>query len=166
MKALDRLRSTLRSSLRSTAPTYTFTHDCVVATSRTEVRERLLDLEHYPEWWPQVRAVARIDDDNALVVCRSVLPYDLELHLTAVSRGEDLLEVGIGGPLRGWAQWRLHDEGPDRTRLAYEQQVQVEARALRVASYLARPLLVWNHARMMRGAEQGLERVSRASRPG
>ncbi|HET7683149.1 MAG TPA: SRPBCC family protein [Marmoricola sp.] len=142
--------------LQLRAPSYRFTHDCVVPAPRPEVRERLLDLEHYPDWWPQVRAVARIDDDNALVVCRSTLPYDLELHLTALRRDEDLLAVGIDGPIRGEARWRLHDEGPDRTRLAYEQEVRVEAPLLRVASLLARPLLEWNHARMMRGAEQGL----------
>ena len=45
------------------------------------VHEVLLDLEHYVDWWPQVRAVASAGPDDALVVCRSLLPYDLELHL-------------------------------------------------------------------------------------
>ena len=49
----------------------------------------LVDLEFYADWWPQVRAVAKIDDDHALVVCRSSLPYDLELELSAVSRDVD-----------------------------------------------------------------------------
>jgi hypothetical protein len=151
MAGMDTVRRLLAA-----APTYRFTHACVVPVPRAEVRERLLDLEHYPDWWHQVRAVARIDDDNALVVCRSVLPYDLELYLRAVRRDEGLLEVAIDGPIAGWARWHLDDAGPGRTRLAFEQQVQTRSRLLTVASYLARPLLVWNHARMMRGAEQGL----------
>lgn len=145
---------------------FRFTHEAVVPGSVTDVQAVVVDLEHYPSWWRQVRAVAKVDDDNALVVCRSVLPYDLELHLRAVRRDADLLEVAIDGALHGWARWRLHAEGPGRTRLAYEQEVRAEARWLRLASYAVRPLLVWNHAVMMRGAERGLaERLSRAPRP-
>lgn len=136
--------------------TYRFDHEAVVPLPRPAVHERLLDLERYPAWWPQVRAVAKIDDDNALVVCRSQLPYDLELHLHAVRRDPELLEVDVGGPLEGWVRWALHDEGPGRTRLRFTQQVRARAPVLKVASYLARPLLVWNHAQMMRGAVAGL----------
>lgn len=142
---------------------YRFTHEAVVAAPRERVQAVLVDLEHYPEWWPQVRAVLKVDDDNAVVVARSVLPYALELHLRAVTRDHDLLEVGIEGALHGWSRWRLHDEGPARTRLLYEQEVTVRAPLLRLGSWLARPLLEWNHARMMRGAEEGLRR---ALRPG
>ena len=41
---------------------------------REAVHAVLHDLEHYPDWWPQVRAVAKVDDDTARVVCRSTLP--------------------------------------------------------------------------------------------
>ncbi len=116
----------------------------------------LADLERYVEWWPQVRAVGKVDDDHALVVCRSVLPYDLDLGLTALTRDSDLLCVGIDGPIRGWARFRLHAQGPGTTSVLFEQEVRAEARAFVVASYVVRPLLVWNHHRMMLGAEQGL----------
>lgn len=146
---------------------YRFTHESVVEAPRDRVQAVLVDLEHYPSWWREVRAVLKIDDDNAVVVVRSVLPYDLELYLRAVTREPDLLEVAIDGALRGWSRWRLHDEDGSRTRLAYEQEVTVEAPLLRLGSWLARPLLTWNHARMMRGAEEGLRReLRRASRPG
>lgn len=135
---------------------YTFEHETLVPQDRELLRERLLDLEHYPQWWPQVRAVAKIDADNALVVCRSALPYDLELHLRAVRRDPDVLEVAVDGPLRGWVRWWLHEEGPGRTRMRFEQQVQVRGPMLTLASLLARPVLRWNHAVMMQGAESGL----------
>lgn len=136
--------------------TYCFSSTSTLEAPRKQVHEVLVDLEFYADWWPQVRAVAKIDDDHALVVCRSTLPYDLELELTARSRDLDRLEVGIDGPIRGWARYHLDELGPGRTLLRFEQQVRAEAPAFVVASYVAKPLLVWNHHRMMRGADQGL----------
>ena len=139
---------------------YRFDSGFTVAAPPSRVHDVLLDLERYPAWWPQVRAVASLGPDDALVVCRSALPYDLELHLTARSRTVDLLEVEIDGPLVGFARWRLaeYDGG---TRLGFEQQVDVASRRLALASYLARPVLRWNHTVMMRGCVRGLgERVA------
>ncbi len=136
--------------------TYRFSSTFTLEAPRNEVHQVLVDLEHYVEWWPQVRAVAKIDDDHALVVCRSSLPYNLELELSAVSRGVDRLEVAIDGPIRGWARYHLDDAGPGLTSLRFEQEVRAEARLFVVASYVARPLLVWNHHRMTAGAERGL----------
>ncbi|MBO9523785.1 MAG: polyketide cyclase [Nocardioidaceae bacterium] len=129
----------------------------------------LVDLEHFGDWWPQVRAVAKLGEDDALVVCRSLLPYDLELHLHAESRAADLLRVAIDGPIRGYAQWRLTAErtawGDDGgTRLEFEQRVHAVARVIRLTSYVAKPVLRANHAWMMRGAQRGLlERFRPAS---
>jgi carbon monoxide dehydrogenase subunit G len=126
-----------------------------VAAPVREVHAVLVDLERYVEWWPQVRAVAKVDDDHAIAVCRSVLPYDLELGLTALDRSVRRLRVGLSGPLEGWAQWRLDPSGAG-TRVRFEQEVTVVGRAMVAASYLARPVLSWNHHRMMRGATAAL----------
>ncbi|WP_447645623.1 hypothetical protein [Nocardioides zeae] len=66
------------------------------------VAEVLLDLAAYVDWWPQVVAVGRLGDDDALVLCRSTLPYDLELRLHAARRDLPVLEVAIAGT--SWAQ--------------------------------------------------------------
>ena len=150
---------------------YTFRHEMHAAASPGQVAEVLLDLGGYPEWWREVRAVASLGPDDALVLCRSVLPYDLELHLHAVSRGPEVCEVAIDGPISGFARWTLHDlgddEGPGRTRLEFEQVVRAEARLFVLGSYLMKPALAWNHARMMRGAEKGLAvRLRRVARRG
>lgn len=125
----------------------------------SRVHAVLVDLEHYPLWWPQVRAVAKIDDDTALVVCRSALPYSLDLVLHAVRRDPGLVEVAIDGDLVGTARFRLT---PDRdgTRLDFDQRVRVGNRLLRAASYVVRPLLVRNHQRMMRDGAAGLAQLS------
>ena len=139
--------------MRPTA--YRFRASWEAPASPDQVHAVLVDLEHYADWWPQVRAVASAGPDDALVVCRSLLPYDLELHLHAESRDPRVLRVGIDGPIRGHATWRLTptDSG---TRLDFDQEVHAVARAFRWASYLAKPVLAANHAWMMRGAERGL----------
>lgn len=143
---------------------YAFDHVAEVPADPETVREVLLDLEHYVDWWPQVRAVASLGPDDALVVCRSVLPYDLELQLHAVSRDDDVLRVEIDGPIAGYAQWTL-TRTHNGTRLEFEQRVHAVDRMFVVASYLVKPLLTWNHHRMMQGAERGLaSRLSRAQR--
>lgn len=138
---------------------YVFEHRSWLPVPPEDVHERLVDLEHYVDWWPQVRAVASLGPDDALVLCRSVLPYDLELRLHARSREPGRLEVGLDGPIRGWARWRLsraERSGRPGTLMEYHQQVRAVAPSFVLGSYLLRPLLRWNHARMMAGAEQGL----------
>ena len=121
------------------------------------VQAVLVDLEYYSAWWPEVVAVAKLSDDDALVVCKSALPYELELHLTAVHREPDLLEVAIDGDLAGFARYDLFPD-PGGTRLVFTEEVEVAGRALRIAAYFGRPLLIWNHDRMMESCMQGLRR--------
>ena len=153
------------------AADYRFAHTMTLPAPPEAVHAVLVDLEHFGDWWPQVRAVASLGPDDALVVARSVLPYDLELHLHAQSREPGLLRVAISGPISGYAQWRLtaldDTTAPVGTRLDFEQRVQAEGRAFALASHLFKPLLRWNHQRMMRGAQEGLERLfSPGTRPG
>lgn len=147
--------NTFRHTGQVSARHYSFTHHTTLDAPRTEVAEVLLDLERYPEWWPQVRAVAKLTDDDALVICRSFLPYDLELHLHAEARTDERLEVRIDGPFTGFARWELSDDGTS-TRMRFTQEVEVTTPALTAASYAVRPLLVLNHTAMMRGCVQGL----------
>jgi hypothetical protein len=141
-------------------PEFDFATSFTLEAPRARVHDVLLDLEHYSLWWPQVRAVGKLDDDHALVVCRSRLPYDLDLMLTAVSREPRHLKVGIDGPITGWARFRLDELSPTHTAVQFDQQVRAEARSFVAASYVAKPLLRWNHDQMMRGLVAGLrERV-------
>ena len=135
---------------------FTFRTRWVLPAPVDAVQAVLVDLEHYPEWWRQVVAVAKIDDDNARVLCRSRLPYTLDLVLTAVRREPRLLESRIAGDLTGTARWRL-DELDGSTRLDYTQEVVVTHGPLRPTARVLRRVLAWNHEQMMRGCLTGLQ---------
>ena len=151
----------------------------------------LADVEAYPAWWPQVRLVRRIDEDSAEVLARSFLPYSLRFVLTRAveDREAGVLEARLTGRLDGWSRWRVrrargHEEGvevgpeagvelgPEAGRestsegpvshLCYEQEVTVAGPLLAAASRVCRPLLVANHAWMMRGGRRGLLRRGRS----
>ena len=118
------------------------------------VHDVLVDLEHYPRWWPQVVAVASLGPDDARVLCRSALPYTLDLVLHAVNRSAGRLEVAVSGDLSGSVRFALSEDAGG-TRLDFAQEVSVGG-ALSAASYVAGPLQRWNHDRMMRGCVAGL----------
>ncbi|MDN5725023.1 MAG: SRPBCC family protein [Propionibacteriales bacterium] len=120
-----------------------------------QVYERLADLEHYPLWWPEVRAIARTGDRSARVLIRSRLPYTMDLDLTATDQRPDRLESALSGALTGWARWTLTGEGQS-TRVTFAQEVDVNGWLFRCAAVAARPLLVWNHEQMMRSAVRHL----------
>lgn len=138
---------------------YRFRSDWVVDASFDPVFDVLADIATYPEWWPQVRAVDRIDDDSASVVVRSALPYDLRVRVARAQqdRSAGVLEARLSGDLDGWCRWTLTPRG-SRTGLVYEQQVVAHRRTLRVLGLVGRPALRLNHAWMMRRGRRGLER--------
>ncbi len=142
--------------------TYFFRDSWHVAASPERVRDVVIDLERYPLWWPQVVAVASLGPDDARVLCRSALPYTLDLVLHAVTRELPVLEVEVSGDLAGRIGFTVTEEpgragGAGGARLDFAQEVVVSG-PLAVASRVARPLLTWNHERMMRGCRQGLAR--------
>jgi hypothetical protein len=136
------------------SPTFAFRDSWEVAAAPADVHDVLVDLEHYPDWWPEVVAVASLGPDDARVLCRSRLPYTLDLVLHAVNRSPGVLEVDVSGDLRGSVRFDLVPV-PDGTRLDFAQEVRVPG-WLGAASYAAGPLLRWNHDRMMRGCVAGL----------
>jgi hypothetical protein len=135
-------------------PTFAFRDSWEVRASSTAVHDVLVDLEHYPDWWPQVVAVASLGPDDARVLCRSTLPYTLDLVLHAANRSPGLLEVDVSGDLLGTVRFSLSPVAGG-TLLDFAQEVRVPG-WLGAASYVARPVLRWNHDRMMAGCRQGL----------
>jgi hypothetical protein len=144
------------------SPHYRFESRWTMPGRRDHLFQVLADVGGYPTWWPQVRAVARLDDDTAHVVARSLLPYSLDLLLTRAveDHAAGVLEARIGGQLDGWSRWTLRETAAG-TALRYEQEVTTPGRLMTAASQVARPALVANHAWMMRGGYRGLLRRGR-----
>lgn len=140
---------------------FSFRHQWTVDAPADRVAEVLVDLEHYPEWWPQVLAVAKVDDDTARVLCRSTLPYTLDLVLASRERGPERLLVGIDGDLAGWSRFDLSASG-EGTLVDYRQQVSLTNPWLGRLARLSEPVVRWNHARMMAGCRAGLARRAQA----
>ena len=136
---------------------YRFAERWHLPVAPERVFDVLADLATYPEWWPQVRKVEGINDDRGRIECRSALPYTLRFEALRgrEDRAAGVLEARLVGDLDGWSRWTVIPYG-DGTELLYEQQVTTARALLRWSALLVRPLLIWNHAWMMRGGQRGL----------
>jgi Polyketide cyclase / dehydrase and lipid transport len=128
-----------------------------VRAAASRVFDVLVDLDRYPEWWPDIRSVTRVDDDTGEVVCRSVLPYALtfRLHRREEDPGRGLMRVDMTGDLEGYVQGVVSEHAAAGALLAISQRVVVTKPLLRVLAPVARPLFRANHALMMRRGQRG-----------
>lgn len=136
--------------------TFTFHHTWPLPAPQERVVDVLADVEGYPGWWPQVRAVQALDGASARGRIRSLLPMTLDLVLTreVEDREGGRLRVALDGDLRGWAQWSVATAAAGSVA-TFEQEVRVAARLHRAAT-LAPVVLRANHAWMMRQGRRGL----------
>ncbi|MDX3644306.1 SRPBCC family protein [Streptomyces sp. MB09-02B] len=121
------------------------------------VYDVLQRVDDYPDWWPQVREVTRLDDTTGTVRIRSVLPYDLAFTAREVrsDRAAGVLEIEMTGDVDGWARWTLTADGTG-TLARYDQEVDVSKPLLRRFAVPGRPVFRANHALMMRAGRRGL----------
>ena len=115
--------------------------------------------EDYPRWWPQVRAVTRLDDTTGVLTIRSVLPYEMSFTAREIRHdpAAGVLEAAMSGDIEGWARWTVTPEGTG-TLARYDQVVDVNKPLLRRLAVPGRPLFRANHRLMMRAGRRGLLR--------
>jgi hypothetical protein len=137
---------------------YRFRTVWAVETAAAPLFGALVDLANYPRWWPDIRAVSRVDDDTAEFTCRAMLPYALvfRLHRDEQDEPGGRLRVTMTGDLEGYVQGVVESDRPSRSRLEISQQVVVRKTLLRRLAPVARPLFRANHAAMMRRGHRGL----------
>ncbi|MFE2071122.1 SRPBCC family protein [Streptomyces sp. NPDC059467] len=125
----------------------------------TAVLRALERVEDYPDWWPQVRSVTRLNDTTGVITIRSVLPYDMTFTARGTRRDPEagVLEIEMSGDIRGWARWTVTTDGAG-TLARYEQVVDVEKPLLRRLAVPGRPFFRLNHRLMMRSGRRGLLR--------
>lgn len=136
---------------------YVFTTQWHVSAPPRAVFEALRDVERYPQWWPQVVAVRRVDDTSGELRCRSLLPYDLVfvLHHEIEDAATGVLRARLDGDLAGTSQWTVRADGTG-TVAVFDEEVDVRKRLVRAAGPVVRPALRFNHDLMMRAGEKGL----------
>jgi polyketide cyclase/dehydrase/lipid transport protein len=124
--------------------------------------------EEYPSWWPQVREARRLDADTGVARFRSLLPFELRVTVREARRdpAAGVIEAYMSGDLRGLTRWTVLPDGDgdgDGGAVAvHEQDVEVARPLLRLLSVPGRPLLLANHALMMRAGARGLRRHLRS----
>jgi carbon monoxide dehydrogenase subunit G len=139
------------------AARYRFDSTWTVAAPPAEVFAAVVDLGAYPKWWPEVRAVRQIDDDEAELEVRAALPYRLRLRMRRAVQDEAAgkVQVEISGDLAGVLRGDLHAV-PGGTRLRIRQDVALRKPLLVWFERVARPVYRINHTVMMRRGLRGL----------
>lgn len=136
---------------------YVFRSQWRIPAPPDQVYAALQDVAGYPGWWPEVRETVQLDELSGRVRCRSLLPYDLTMVLTR--EVEDpvgrVLRARLAGDLNGVSTWTITADGNGSVAV-FDEDVSVGKAAVRAAGRLARPVLKYNHDRMMRSGERGL----------
>lgn len=136
---------------------YVFRSVWHVQAQLADVVAVLNDLESYPSWWPEIRAVRPLAGNRFEVVARSFLPY--ELRFVSEATGDEpsagVINAHLSGDMEGTVRWTV-EQLDDRCRLVYDQEVTTHKRLLDVMAPVARPGFKANHGAMMRHGERGL----------
>ncbi|WP_344416103.1 SRPBCC family protein [Amycolatopsis minnesotensis] len=137
--------------------TYRFRSVWLLAAPARAVFDAVVDLEHYPRWWSDVRSVRQVDADTAELVCRASLPYRLVLRMHRDVEDSDAgrLRVGLSGDLEGFLAGSV-TRTKNGTHLEITQEVEARKPLLRKLDRVARPVFRANHALMMRRGLRGL----------
>jgi Polyketide cyclase / dehydrase and lipid transport len=130
-----------------------------------EVWPVLAALQHWPAWWPQVRAVRVLrpgDEQGIGRVCRidwrTRLGYGFTIEVEAVEAvPHERLRARSRGAMRGEGIWLLRADGT-HTELTYLWRVDLQRPWMRLAAPLLAPLFRWNHEGVMRAGQAGLVR--------
>jgi hypothetical protein len=125
----------------------------------------IVDWRRYPEWWPGVVSAEPVAEEGALLrgsvgrlVWQAPMGYrfTVDLRETLRQRPTDYAALA-SGDLSGSGRWTLWMEG-DITTVRFVWRVHTMQRWANLAARLARPLLIWNHDRLMWQGARGLAR--------
>ena len=139
---------------------YKFRSEWRVEAAADLVYDVLADVEKYPTWWPQVRAARWLDPRSGELTCRSLLPYDLTFVIEREIEDpvDRILRAALRGDLTGESQWTVTADASG-TLAVFDEDVTVSKHMIRAAGRVARPVLRFNHALMMRSGHAGLRRA-------
>ena len=124
----------------------------------------LADPAAYPRWWHgaglRAQELSRGDEDGTGRTVdfevRGFLPYVLRWRLCCTETKRPIKIVAEAeGDLEGRGTWFLRQAGC-LVEITFEWKVRLQKPFLREAAFIFRPLLIWNHNRVMQTWETSL----------
>ena len=141
-----------------------------LGVSLADVWDAVVQPAYWPQWWRGLEDVAELDRGDAdgihnrqRFIWRGALPYRLTTEIRTISLEPMVLIAGeASGDVAGLGVWRFaHEDGV--TVVRYEWQVRPASPWFLVLAQVARPLVRWNHGKIMEWGAQGLARRLGAS---
>jgi hypothetical protein len=136
---------------------YRFRSEWHLNAPAEDVFRALAELDDYPTWWPEVQTVHPLSEDARRLICRSLLPYDLEFTVRQSQRDRraGILEAGLEGDLEGFSCWSITASSGGALAV-FDEEVIVNKKLLRRLAPIARPAFKGNHSLMMSHGRRGL----------
>lgn len=148
---------------------YYFISEWEFAAPMPAVWSAILNSQDWPKWWPGVLAVTPVKPggpagigDVRRYAMRSALPYSLEFDMEVCEIVPRVRLKGMArGEVEGTGCWTFAptDAG---CRVRYDWDVRTVPVWMNLVAPFARPLIKWNHDRIMVAGARGLARHLRA----
>jgi hypothetical protein len=136
---------------------YRFRSEWPVDVPPADAYTALREVSSYPQWWPEVRETSALGETKYVLLCRSLLPYDLRFVIERSREDPEarILEASMKGDLEGFSRWTISGDGRSSV-CVFEEEVITNKRLLNLIAPVVRPAFRYNHTLMMRHGERGL----------
>jgi hypothetical protein len=132
----------------------------------------LLDTENWTTWWSYVVSVERIDNSASSkfnhtrrYLWHTCLPYVLSLDLRVTKlQTYQCISVAVSGDLQGYGDCQFIAVNNVCTQIEFHWYVTACKPWMNRLTWLAHPVFVWNHDKVMRQGERGLIRYLAAKK--
>jgi uncharacterized protein YndB with AHSA1/START domain len=136
-----------------------------ISAPLARVWDALNDPTGWPQWWPFVASVEKIESGDADGVgaryrfhWTSRLPYSIRITTQVVEAlKHQIIRASTSGDLLGEGTWRMREEG-GVTKVEYTWRVNLDRAWMRLFAPMLRPVFTWNHNAVMAAGEDGLRR--------
>jgi uncharacterized protein YndB with AHSA1/START domain len=142
---------------------YRFQDEWTAPAPPAEVWKLIGDPTSYPRWWPIYQEARFLEDrggpgSRILLRFRVLLPYSLTIVSTITRSDEPRFSEGtLSGELEGTWRWTLAPLADGGTRVAFEEEVGTNKRALDLLAPIAHKLFELNHRVATQRGARGMQ---------
>ncbi len=125
----------------------------------------IMKVTDWPLWWPGLEVVQNVVEKPAIVgstakmTWKAATGYKINIYLTATDyrNGKDIT-FSSEGDLKGTGKWLFEAKSPNVTKIEMTWEVATTKPWMTVLSPLLRPFFIYNHRKLMRDGETGLNK--------